>query len=705
MPVCGGCGQDNPDIARFCLSCGKPLAEAPPSAEERRVVSVVFVDLVGFTSRAEAMDPEDVRAILAPYYDRVRAELESFGGVVEKFIGDAVMAVFGAPTTYGDDPERAVRAALAARDAVIGSANGDSDTDLAVRVAVNTGDALVYLGARPDTGEGMVAGDVVNTASRLQQFAPVNGVIVGADTYRCTRHVISYESLPSVSAKGKAEPLEVWLALDTLTQPGDRPSTGTPFVGRRHELSMLAHTWARAMVDNRPQLVTIFGPPGVGKTRLGLEFAEVVTETGGRTLRGRSLPYRESSAYGAFAAQVKQLADIYESDAHDVAMKKLKEVVEPLLASTDTAAQAVDHLAVILGYTPVQEIADRESLFLSVRLFVEALAREQATVLVFEDIHWADSSLLQLIEQLASLLHDLPLLLLTTARPELLDVRPAWGHGLWSYMAVPLEPLPTEDARELARALLTAYATDEVRISGLAETAEGNPLFIEQLAAALSERAGGEKGLPTTIRGIVAARLDALPPAERSVLLAASVAGRVFWPGALTRMVSDVSLPEILAALESRDLIRRDQSSLIKTEQQYSFKHTLIRDASYETLPRKKRQEMHTEVAEFLEGAVAHEGEAASAALARHWRAAGRPDRALQYLVAAADQAFRGWAKGHAFELYGEALECADTADAALVKRLRQRQAIAWQAHTHVRDARALKSRDSNVPSPGSQPA
>src|SRR3954454_24863785 len=226
MATCLACGQENPEIARFCLSCGKPLAEEPAASEERRVVSVVFVDLDGFTTQSEQLDPEDVRAILAPYYDRVRAELESFGGVVEKFIGDAVMAVFGAPTTFGDDPERAVRAALAARDAVTAPAIGDANTDLAVRVAVNTGDALVSLGARPETGEGMVAGDVVNTASRLQQFAPINGVIVGAETYRCTRQVINYQPLPPVTAKGKADAQEVWLAVDAVTSPGDRPQTG-----------------------------------------------------------------------------------------------------------------------------------------------------------------------------------------------------------------------------------------------------------------------------------------------------------------------------------------------------------------------------------------------------------------------------------------------------------------------------------------------
>jgi class 3 adenylate cyclase len=230
MPTCPSCAQENPDIAHFCLSCGKRLAPEAPGHEELRVVSVIFVDLVGFTSTSETLDPEDVRAILTPYYERVRAEIQSFGGLVEKFIGDAVMGVFGIPTTFGDDPERAVRAALAIRDWVTDQTSDAKD--LAIRIAVNTGDALVSLGARPEHGEAMIAGDVVNTASRLQGAAPVNGILVGADTYACTRHVIAYEAVEPVLAKGKVEPVEAWLVIASAAAPGERPVTGSPLVGR-----------------------------------------------------------------------------------------------------------------------------------------------------------------------------------------------------------------------------------------------------------------------------------------------------------------------------------------------------------------------------------------------------------------------------------------------------------------------------------------
>jgi class 3 adenylate cyclase len=685
MLTCPSCAQENPDIAHFCLTCGKQLDAAVPEHEERRVVTVIFVDLVGFTSKAERLDPEDVRAILTPYYERVRAEIESFGGVVEKFIGDAVMGVFGAPTAFGDDPERAVRAALAIRDGM-----GDLNSglpDLSIRVAVNTGDALVHLGARPDQGDAMIAGDVVNTASRLQQSAPVNGILVGADTYEGTRHVITYEPVPAVIAKGKSEPVEAWLAIAATAAPGERPLTGSPLVGRARELQLLEWIWDRAAADRTPQLVTVFGPPGVGKTRLGLEFAQHVAAAGGCTLRGRSLPYRESNAYGALATQLKQLAGIFESDFADVAMKKLRDVAEPLLDDVN-AEGVIDHLAIVLGYTPEREVADRESLFFSIRCFIEALARDRPTLLVFEDIHWTDQNMLDLIELLAARLHDLPILLLTLARPEVLDTRPTWAGGLVSYLAVPLEPLAPEAARELVRRLLGSIV-DGDDATQVAETSEGNPLFIEQLTAALTERSAGGTALPTTIRGIVAARLDALPPAERSVLLAASVIGRVFWLGALARMVDSTSLPALLGALEARDLIRRESQSMIKGEQEFSFNHVLIRDAAYETLPRKKRQEMHTEVAEYLEHEVSLEGDSV-AVLARHWRATGQPERAIDYLVAAAEQAGRGWAKAHALSLYGEALACVPPDQTDLIKKLKQRQALAFQALVHVPDARHL---------------
>jgi len=673
---CPNCGQENPDVARFCFACGQEL-QAPASAgrDERRVVSVVFVDLVGFTARSEVLDPEDVRAFLAPYHEFVRQELESFGGVVEKFIGDAIVAVFGAPTAYGDDAERAVRAALAVRD----GAHTLGELDAQVRMAVNTGDALVSLGARPELGEAMVAGDVVNTASRLQSAAPVNGVIVGRETYATTRDAIEYEPAEPVQAKGKAEPVEAWIAVRPLHAAGERRHSGD-LVGRARELDVLRGIWERVSADSVPHLVTVLGPAGIGKTRLGQEFEENVEQLGGRTVRGRSLPYRESSAYFAFATQVKQLCGIFESDSSEVGLRKLRESIPD-----QTVA---GHLAILLGLDSEGSVDDREELFFSVRVFIESVARDQPTVLAFEDIHWADRGLLDLIELLAARLRDLPVLLLTLARPELLDSRPSWGGGLPAYTALPLSALSLAEAEQLVQLRLGQLRTDAVE--RLADTAGGNPLFIEQLAATMSESSQAGGSLPTTIRGILAARLDALPADERALLLDAAVVGKTFWRGAVERIAGGgEGLGELLGALERRDLIVRDTASIIEGEQQYGFKHVLIRDVAYELLARADRRQRHARVAEFFEDRTAELGEAA-AALARHWRDAGDPERAIGYFIRAAEQAEHGWAKDQAAILYKEALDLVPGDNGMQLADVRRRLALARAAALHIPDARQL---------------
>ncbi len=688
MILCSNCGQENPEQARFCFACGQPLEGAPASSrDERRIVSVVFVDLVGFTGRAEKLDPEDVRAVLSPYHDLVRNELESFGGVVEKFIGDAIMAVFGAPTAYGDDPERAVRAAIAVRDAVREADERDLHLDLQLRIAVNTGEALVSLGARPALGEAMVAGDVVNTASRLQNAAPLNGVIVGAETYAATRDAIRYEPAPAVEAKGKSKPIEVWVAIEPTVPAGTRTLSGV-LVGRAPELDMLRGIWGRVATERVPHLVTVLGPAGIGKTRLAQEFGNSVEGLGGRSVHGRSLPYRESSAYFGFAMQVKQLCGIFESDPSDVGLAKLHERVADVSSAADVE-KVTRHLAILLGLDREGSVEDREELFFSVRVFIESVAADKPTLLVFEDIHWADRSLLDLIELLAARLRNLPVLILTLARPELLDSRPAWGGGLPAYSALPLAPLSPEESRELAEHRLANLSTEDM--TRLAQTAEGNPLFIEQLAATIAEAASAQSGsLPTTVRGIVAARLDALPAEERSLLLDAAVVGRTFWRGALERIDDGGDrLSERLGALEGRDLIVRDTASIMEGEQQYAFKHVLIREVAYELLPRAGRQERHERVAEFFEASTAEVGEAV-AALARHWRDAGHPERAIPYFVQAGEQAERGWAKDQAAVLYNEALELVPETDAEQLAQVRRRLAMALAAAVHIPDARYL---------------
>jgi class 3 adenylate cyclase len=681
--TCQRCGQENPTGSRFCNACGAALGERATPVEERRIVSVVFVDLVGFTARSEELDPEDVRAFLLPYYERVRSELESFGGRVEKFIGDAVMGVFGAPVAYGDDHERAVRAALAVQEWAV--------TDgLEVRVAVNTGEAIVELEARAEQGEALIAGDVVNTAARLQSAAPVGGVLVGHETYAATRSSIEYRPAPPVAAKGKAEPVRVWLALRATAPVGERPQAPVPIVGRERELDLLQRIWDDASTQRRPALVTVFGPSGIGKSRLALELAGHVSSLGGRALRGRSTPYGASTPYSAFGQHVKQVAGVFDNDGLDDARRKLRASVSDLVDGLEEAEAHAEHLAMLVGLGGSGEAADRETLFFSARVLVEALAERGPTMLLFEDIHWADASLLDLVEMLAARVRDVPLLLLALSRPELLTDRPTWGGGLPAYTALPLDRLSDDDAQELAGRLLDRAGTSPEQADAVARTGEGNPLFIEELAASLSERSTLDAGLPTSVRAIVAARLDALPAAERAVLVDAAVVGRVFWRGALARISPDVDVGSALGTLEERDFVRREAVSRITGEQQFAFKHAVIREVAYERLPRAARRERHAAVAAFLEERTGDVGQA-NEAIAEHWREAGEDRRALDCLVAAAEQAGRGWAKEHAVALYKAALGLAGPDDEGLRRELRRRLAVAEVSRYHVTDVRAMR--------------
>jgi len=677
--TCAQCGQENPGGARFCNACGSALVEPGHVGEERRLVSVLFVDLVGFTSRSEKLDPEDVRAFLVPYYERVRGELESHGGRVEKFVGDAVMGVFGAPVTYGDDAERAVRAAFAVRDWA-------EQEGLQLRVAVNTGEAIVALNASPERGETFVAGDVVNTAARLQSASPVGAVLVGEETYVGTRGSIEYRPAQPIVAKGKEAPVQAWLALRATAAIGERPAAQVPMIGRERELGVLTGVWERVVDEGRSHFVTVFGPAGIGKSRIALELAQLVAGQGGRVIRGRSTPYGASSPYGAFAQQVKQTARIFDSDDAADAREKLADAVASL-AGPAAAEEHAPNLAVLLGLDDEREAADREQLFFSARVLVESLALHGPTLLVFEDIHWADASLLDLLETFGARVRDVPVLFLALARPELLGERPGWGGGLPAYNALQLEPLANAAGRELATELLGRVEAT-VRAEQVAETAEGNPLFIEELARCLGEQqATGLDELPTSIRAIIAARLDALPAAERAVLVDASVVGRVFWRGALTEIEERADLSQVLGSLEARDLIQREAVSRIRGDQQFGFKHGLIHDVAYSTLPRAARRAKHAAVARYLETTTdvgqSHE------ALGHHWRAAGEDDRAVEHLTAAADQAGRGWAKQRAVVLYREALEILADEDARR-RDLTRKLAVALQAAYHLGDVQGV---------------
>jgi class 3 adenylate cyclase len=673
--TCARCGQENPEGAKFCNACGSALAGPGGPGEERRLVSVLFVDLVGFTSRSEKLDPEDVRAFLVPYYEHVRGELEGHGGKVEKFVGDAVMGVFGAPVTYGDDAERAVRAAFAVRDWA-------EHQGLQLRVAVNTGEAIVALDANPDRGETFVAGDVVNTAARLQSASPVGAVLVGEETYVGTRGSIEYRPAQPVVAKGKEAPVQAWLALRPTAAIGERPAGPVPMIGRDRELGVLIGIWDRVVDEGRSHFATVFGPAGIGKSRIALELAQLVAGQGARVIRGRCTPYGASSPYSAFAQQVKQTARIFDSDDAIEAKAKLADAIASL-AGPAAAEEHAPNLAVLLSLEEESDIADREQLFFSARVLVESLAMRGPTLLIYEDIHWADASLLDLLETFAARVRDVPVLFLALARPELLGLRPGWGGGLPAYTALPLEPLPDAAGRELATELLGPVDAT-TRAGQVAETAEGNPLFIEELARCLGERrATGLEELPTSIRAIIAARLDALPVSERAVLVDGSAVGRVFWRGALCEIDDRADLSQLLGSLEARDLIQREAVSRIKGDQQFAFKHGLIHDVAYGTLPRAARKAKHAAVARFLE-ATTDAGQSHEA-LGHHWRAAGENERAAEHLTAAGDQAGRGWAKARAVTLYREALELLGEDDAAR-RDVTRKLAVALQAVYHLPD-------------------
>jgi class 3 adenylate cyclase len=429
MTACWKCGERNPERARFCLACGAELDRPSEAREERKIVSVLFVDLVGFTSRSDRADPEDVRDLLQLYHHRVKDQIQRFGGTVEKFIGDAVMAVFGAPVAHTDDPERAVRAGLRALEAVEEMNRAQPGWQLGARAAVTTGEAVVAIGSGHEQGEPLALGDVVNTASRLQASAPPGRLVVGEETYRATRDAIRYDEREPVEAKGKRDRVAAWLAVEPVTAPSERRMRATPLVGRDRELSLLQSVWERATAERRPHLLTVIGPPGIGKSRLSREFAALVEDGGYRAIRGRCLPYDTRDVYGAFAQQVKAIAEIFEQDSPETAREKLAGALSLLLPQAEVS-EITRSLSLMLGLG-LDPPADEQALLLfAARRLVERLGVELPTLLVFEDVHWADAGQLDLIEYVAAHARETPVVLLALARPEFREARPTWGSGL-----------------------------------------------------------------------------------------------------------------------------------------------------------------------------------------------------------------------------------------------------------------------------------
>jgi class 3 adenylate cyclase/tetratricopeptide (TPR) repeat protein len=589
MRLCPVCNQENNETARFCQACGAALTSEPPR-EERKVVSVLFADLVGFTSRAEQLDPEDVRAVLAPYWERLRGELEKRGGTVEKFIGDAVMALFGAPVAHDDDPLRAVGAALAIRDWA------REEEDLQVRIAVNTGEALVLLGARPAEGEGMAAGDVVNTTARLQAAAPVNGVLVGETTYRATRDVIEYVEREPVVAKGKSEPIAVWEAVQVRSRLGmDVERATLPLVGRTRELGVIVDAFERAKSEREPQLVTLVGVPGIGKSRLvGAFFSHLEGEPDLVWWRqGRALPYGEGVSFWAVAEMVKAQAGIAENDPPDVCAAKLRASVEQLVVDEAERDWVTDHLLPLVGVEQRSPGGDSAPAW---RAYFESLAERRPLVMVFEDMHWADDGLLDFIDHLVDWATGVPILVIATARPELLDRRQAWGGGKLNVSTIALTPLSDEEAAQIIHGVLDQAALPAETQQALLERAGGNPLYAEQFARLYTERGSADDlPLPETVQGLIAARLDGLSPEEKRIVQDASVYGKVFWAGAVE------ADEDALHSLDRKGILRRERRSAVGGETQYVFRHVLVRDVAYGQIPRAARGKKHLAAADWIE--------------------------------------------------------------------------------------------------------
>src|SRR6476619_740700 len=613
MQTCVACGQENPEGFKFCGACAAPLSTAAAaSREDRKVITVLFADLVGFTSRAEKLDPEDVRAMLSPYYARLRHELERHGGTVEKFIGDAVVALFGAPVAHEDDPERAVRAAIAIREAIVELNEADPTLELEVRIAVNTGAARVALGARPELGEGMASGDVVNTAARLQTAAPVDGILVGEATYRATTNVIEYRDAAPVEAKGKANPVPAWEAVARRAGFGfdveQRPRT--QLVGRERELDVLTAALDRVRKDVSPQLVTLVGVPGIGKSRLSAELFQIVDRDLELILwrQGRSLPYGEGLSYWAVAEIVKSQLGILETDSTEAAQAKLRTSVTEAIDDPQEAGWSERHRRPLVGLdVALAEGGDRRAeAFAAWRRFLEGVAEANPIVLVFEDLHWADDGLLDFVDYLADWASGVALLIVGTARPELLSRRPGWGGGKRNASTVTVSALAPDETAQLLATLLDQVLLPAEIQSAVLQRTEGNPLFAEEYVRMLQDRGflvqtgGGwqleereQLPLPETVQGMIAARLDSLEPVDKELVQNAAVA-------TLTGR-EPFLVEEQRHGLERKEFVRRERRSGVAGETQYAFLHLLLRDVAYSQIPRSERADKHSGAAAWIE--------------------------------------------------------------------------------------------------------
>ena len=623
--TCPACAASVPDNARFCPSCGQLLSSR---GDERRIVTVLFADLVGFVTLSENRDPEQVKNLVDRCFERLVADVNAFGGRVDKIVGDAIVALFGAPVAHEDDAERAVRAALQMQR-TLASLTGELEADVRLRIGVNTGEVLV--GALRAGGDYTAMGDVVNVASRLQTLAGPGFVVVGPATYAATREAVEYEPLGEVQARGREETITAWQAVAALAPPGYRPRRApTPLVGRNEELGLLRRALSAAVSRRRAHLVLLLGEAGIGKSRLASELAaEADAEHGALVLEGRCVPYGEANVWWPVAEAVRQACGIEPTDPDDVSAEKSRTAVltaTGLDADSAEATRLADGLRYLMGDEDALANVDpqraREDANRSLLTLLESLARTRPLLLVLSELHWADPVVLELVDRLLERLNNLPVVLVATARPEL-EERWAPKPSRHNLVSLHLDPLDAHAGRDLLTALLGEEPPPDLR-DALLDRSGGNPFFLEELVSLLNE--AGVLGhqvvdnamaqeLPATLRGLVAARLDALPAAERSLLEDAAVLGHAGPLAALAVLASnrgDADVVGVLRSLAAKDLLH----SL--DEGEYEFRSELVREVAYETLTKAERARRHAALADWL---------------AENARRTGREDEYLEQLA------------------------------------------------------------------------
>jgi class 3 adenylate cyclase/tetratricopeptide (TPR) repeat protein len=608
MSICSACGEENSDRARFCQGCGAPLEADAEDRGSRKTVTVLFCDLEDSTGLGERLDPESLRLLLARYFEAMRGAIEQHGGTVEKFIGDAIVAVFGIPRVHEDDAIRAVRAAEGMRGHLQDlneHLRAEGDVTLQIRIGINTGQVL----ARDTTARDLiVTGDAVNVAARFEQIASPGQIVMGDETYRLLREAVVVEPLGPVEAKGKSEPLLAY-ALDHVVEGtlGRPRRLDAPMVGRRRALAVLEQAYEGAVEDASCQLLTVLGPAGVGKSRLVEEF--ISTLDGAAVYRGWCLPYGEGLTFFPIVEVVKQAV----SSSSSAAAGSFRDGLSALLEGVEHRDTIIDR---IIQLTDVADVSSSDQTFWACRRLLEALADRRPVVVILDDIQWGAPTFLDLIEHVADLSRDVRLLLLTMARPELLEARPSWSGGKFNATTISLEPLSAEDSGQLVDSLLGSPADPEVR-SRIVEASGGTPLFVEEILAKLIDdgllvRTGSgwdavgdlsDVPMPATIAALLAARIDQLPAPERAVLERAAVAGDPFALGAVRALADDGpgdGIDDVMSSLVRKDLVRPDRSS-VPAEDGYRFRHLLIRDAAYDTMPKQIRADLHERYASWLE--------------------------------------------------------------------------------------------------------